>query len=308
MNFDVERFLSNSSLEYRTKGVNVPKEAVNIKCIYCGEQRFHLVIRKRMNYGNCWVCKVRKSVVEIVKDIAGCTWNEARQIVFGDRIAASMLLAFGEQEEKQVVSICKLPKFTYPLSDEQWANRLYRTARNYLDRRSVCEADITEFDLHYGVEGEQAYRVVIPMYFGGKLVTYTGRDWTERSELRYRACPTDLCVLLPTDFLYGYDTFVGHRAIVVEGAFDKIATGKQALAASTNKLSSKQKAMIARLDIDELVFVLDPDAADAAEELAYYFRPIVKRVKIVKLTGGDPAKVGRAGVMSQIERAKWFDY
>jgi len=187
--------------------------------------------------------------------------------------------------------------------------RRSRNAKRYLFfKRNIAAQRVEQFNLHYGYGGEQAYRIVVPMYFGGRLMTYTGRDFTDRSPLRYKACRTENCVLLPTEFMYGLDEFEGRRAVVVEGAFDSIAMGNGTLAASTNKLSFKQKAMLCNLDLEELTFVLDPGAFDAAEELAEYFRPVVDRVKAVRLEKGDPAEVGCAEVRKRIAETKWFDF
>lgn len=311
MKFNAESFLDDAGIPYRSKGVNVPKDAVNICCIYCGERRYHLVIRKRKKYCNCWVCKNYISVVQIVKDILNCSWKDAQKIVYGDKH-----VLFDADEETHVggrerAEICRLPKGISPLmkttSDDLWLNAV-KYAVDRLRAKDWAEC-IDRHNLHYGYSGEQAYRIVVPMYFGGRLMTYTGRDFTNRSPIKYKTCKKENSVMLPTEILYGLDTFTGYRAIIVEGPFDKLVMGEQALAASTNKLSARQKTILCNLDLEELIFVMDPDAIDMAEELATYFRPVIDRIKIVRLEKEkDPADLGYAAVIKQIEKTKWFDF
>lgn len=309
MNFNAEKFLEDAGIKYRTRGINVPKHAVNICCTYCGETRFHLVIRKRKGYSNCWVCKKRVSTVELVMSITKCSISEAREIVYGDK---HYLFKYGYDETFEKIAratACKLPPHTLPLTGNgRKPDPIRRSAWKYLIGRSISVQKVEDFDLHYGRGGEQAYRIVIPMYFGGQLVNYTGRDFTGKSELRYRACSTQDCVLVPDEFLYGLDDFEGHRAIIVEGAFDRIALGKNVLAVNTNKLSPRQKGMLGYLDLKELVFVFDPGAFGEALELAEYFRPIIDKIKAVELTEGDPSELGRSKVFDLINKTKWFDF
>ena len=309
MNFNAEKFLNDCGISYRSRGINVPRNAVNICCIYCGETRYHLVINKRKPFSSCWVCGKYVSTVELVKDILKCSWADARKIVYGTK---HILFSYdgATYDKPERAKICRLPKYVKPvLEDIVNPNMIRENAKRYLFfKRHISVQRVQQFNLHYGYGGGQAYRIVIPMYFGGQLMTYTGRDFTGRSELRYKACKTEDCILLPTEFLYGLDEFEGRSAVVVEGAFDRIIMGNGAMAASTNRLSAKQKSMLSNLDLEELVFVLDPGAFDKAEELAEYFRPVVNKVKAVRLTKGDPAKLGFAVVKKKIQETKWFDF
>ena len=106
--FDAEGFLSGHSLAFRRKGVNVPKDAVNVCCIYCGERRFHLAIRKNKHYVNCWVCHKYVPTAEFVKDVAKCSWAEARQIVYGAR--AGLFMHTETCTRPIRAEVCRLPK------------------------------------------------------------------------------------------------------------------------------------------------------------------------------------------------------
>jgi len=314
MRFNAEKFLNEAGIAYRDRGINVPKNAVNIRCIYCGEQRYHLVVYNKRKYAKCWVCHKRVSTVQLVKDVAKCSWEEAKQLVYGER---HLLFTYEEDIKQEAIKVlraevCRLPKGTAPIitTEKRKPSKIRENAKLYMFyRRDISAQRVEGYDLHYGYGGEQEYRIVIPMYFGGELVNYTGRDFTGKSGLRYKDCKVENCVLLPTEFLYGLDEFEGKRAIIVEGAIDRIKLGRNdTLAINTKYLSGRQKTMISNLDLRELIFVLDPDAYRDAEELAEYFRPVVDKVKAVKLDGGDPAKVGRWGVERAIEEVKWFDF
>lgn len=309
--FDVEKFLSDVGVEYRKSGKNVPKDAINIKCIYCGETRFHLVLHKKKSYCNCWVCKIYKSTVEVVKDLLRCSWTEAREIVFGKQRVGVFSYGVDEYEtqERARVEKCVLPQFTYSITKLK-SDPVQVSARRYLMGRYVRKYDIwLEYDLHYGAAGEQAYRIVFPMYFGGQLVTYTGRDFTGRANLRYKTCSFENSVLLTTEILYGIDSFAGKTAILVEGPFDKVVMRDHSvLAISTDKLSTQQKNQLNSLELEQLIIVLDRSAYEHGIEIAEYFRPLIPKIKVVRLPKKDPGVVGRMGTYTAIRQTKWFDF
>lgn len=308
MYFDATSFLGDLGIEFRTQGKNVPKDAVNIKCVFCGESRFHLVVHKRKPFCSCWVCKTYKPTVELVRMLAKCSWDEARELVFGRKAASIFTRDFDETYERTQPRVCELPKFTYPIAKNKKDPLLY-SARSYLTERMVPLEISSEYNLHYGAYGDQAYRVIFPMYFGGKLVTYTGRDFTGRSSIRYKACPMENSVMLTTDILYGIDSFEGKKAIIVEGPVDKVVLqDNNVLGVNTDKLSPKQKKLLNSLELDELIIILDRQAYENGLEIAEYFRPIIQKIKVVKLPKKDPGILGKKKTFEAIMKTKYFDF
>lgn len=306
MKFNPVEFLDSAGIPYKSKGANVPRNAVNINCIYCNESKQHLVVNTDRPFVKCWVCKAYATYVQFVMDISKCSTTDAQQIVYGNRSSLIELAFEIEEEVEQRARVCNLPEGTFPIITENDPLALQSSAIKYLVNRSIS-ADNN--NLHYGEYGEQAYRVVIPMYFGGQLVTYTGRDFSGRSSLRYKTCKTENCVLKPTEILYGFDEFEGDTGMLVEGPIDRLAMRSNAfLGVSTSDLSPKQKKLILELDLKVLCVILDPGMETVAEELGSYFVPIIDIVKVVVLEGGDPAKLGYKKVMQQITETKSFDF
>lgn len=56
---DLADALTIAGIQCRERGTNVGRDHVNICCVFCGEERFHLGIHVHHGYFHCWVCHAR---------------------------------------------------------------------------------------------------------------------------------------------------------------------------------------------------------------------------------------------------------
>jgi len=144
---------------------------------------------------------------------------------------------------------------------------------------------------------DYSYRLIIPIYRDGVLVSYQGRDWTGRAgDKKYLACPKELESLHHKDTLYGIDlckdTVTG---VLVEGVTDAWAVGPGAVACFGVKYREPQVRILAKR-FREVTVLFDPDPAGKLQALKIINKlkergVTVHRVRLPK--GKDPADMNR---------------
>jgi DNA primase len=72
------------------------------------------------------------------------------------------------------------------------------------------------------------HRIIIPIVWDGKQVSFTSRDVTGRHALRYITCPKERELVNHKTILFGRQADWGETGIVVEGPFDVFRFGVKA--------------------------------------------------------------------------------
>jgi DNA primase len=139
------------------------------------------------------------------------------------------------------------------------------------------------------------HRIIIPIHWNGELVSFQGRDSTDRHRIKYKACSQDREVVQHQTILYGDESGWDDVGICVEGATDVWRFGKQAFGTFGIEFTKQQIREIAkRFKMVAIVYDDDPQAIKQAYKLIreLEFRDVIAwRIPIV----GDP------GSMSQEE-------
>lgn len=105
---------------------------------------------------------------------------------------------------------------------------------------------------------DYSHRIIIPIEWGGKVVSFQGRDVTNRHPLKYMACPKVREIIEHKSILYG--SAPGDRAVLVEGVTDVWKLGEGALCCFGVKYRLPQiKILAARYK--EVILLFDPDEA-----------------------------------------------
>lgn len=136
-----------------------------------------------------------------------------------------------------------------------------------------------------------AYRLFIPIYWNGQMVTFQTRDVTNKHPQRYLACPKDREQIHHKHILYGQQQHWGATGICVEGVTDVWRLGVNSFATFGIKYTPKQlRVMAQNFKRIAVVFDDDPQAVEQAGILVdeLKFRNVdAWRVPIV----GDPASL-----------------
>lgn len=194
--FDWRRFCTDYGISFFVQGSNVAHGNINCQCPFCDDPSEHLGLSLDPNTPSwgCWRCKAGgRSPVRLVCKLAGVTLPQALQIVAAHNETSpdefERLLEPPQEAQKSARSAAlALPPGCRELSDGSAGARRFL---DYLNSRGFVGDDGTRvarvYGLYYALVGEQAWRVVFPVYQYGVLQAWTGRSIHAQSTLRYKA-------------------------------------------------------------------------------------------------------------------------
>jgi len=291
--FDWQQFLDghgiSSTRDRRYSGPN----RVSIQCPFCGDDTgYNLGIDVRNGYWHCWREPVAgshsgRSPYRLIEQLLGVSRETARAIAragesviandmtFADDIARKL----GNVTVTNTVTTLEFPREYHRLDSSPRARRLYYP---YLESRgySYRQVDwlVKKFRLCYCTRAPFSYRIIIPVYFQNRLVTWTGRAIGD-DELRYRTLshhyesalragqPQAAMNIKETLFDFDRARYGGRTLVVTEGVFDAMRVtflgwpairavalyGKQATPAQIDLLAElvpRYRRVVSLLDAD----------------------------------------------------------
>lgn len=296
MSFDALKFLRDYRIPHATTGSKHTRKGwVNVHCPFCaGSRDYHLGLelegKQRIK---CWRCG-GKSLFRVVKTLARCREEDVGQVIHEYQGRSSPRP--GGINRPDIRKECTLPLGTSAMSDRH---------RGYLEKRKFNPELLERTYLLQGTgplsdPPGYSHRIILPIYFERKLVSYQGRDITGRCEDsdKYRACSMDREAIHHKHVLYGWDLFEGKVGAVVEGAADQWRMGPGSLATFGTGFTQEQLVLLARR-FKRLFLLFDPEpiAQQVAEKLSWALGHIGCEAPIVDLSdeGVDP------GALQQVE-------
>lgn len=273
-NFDICKFLDDRNIRYFHSGNNTSTGWISTNCIFCIDQSNHLGINLSSKAFSCFKCAEKGNAVKLVCTIDGCDVKTAFQIIseYGDGTFVP--------REKHYQSKVKFPMGTVKiLSDPALA---FLESRRY-DTQIV----IDKYDLYStGPSGDYKHRIIIPVFVKNRIVSFTGRDITGQSSIKYKNSSEQYSIRDVKQCLYNMDNVYRDKAVIVEGIFDAWRIGDGAVATFGTKYTREQLRLLKGL---KQVFVMyDEDASEISEKLAYDLAAFVPQIEVLKLSEGDP--------------------
>lgn len=139
---------------------------------------------------------------------------------------------------------------------------------DYLQKRLLREETIVQYDMRYGFDSYGKERIYVPVYEGGRMVSYVGRLFKKGDVgLRYSYCSGTKI----NNFLLDYDYISNFSSSVclVENTFVAAALGPDYTTNFGSHLSETQIDKLCRTDLKSVVLLWDGGAdASAAKAVA----------------------------------------
>ena len=164
--------------------------------------------------------------------------------------------------------------------------------RRYLQKER--KIDPTYAEKIWGVQGinqdggRLAWRILIPIYQQGKVVSWTSRRFTNE-EPRYWAASDQDSFVSVNDCVLGAD-LCRHTILVVEGPMDALAIGPGAGSTMGVRVSDAKLNIISRFPVRCLLFDAEPKAQARARKLCRQLAAYEGRTVNIRLESGkDPA-------------------
>ena len=223
---------------------------LNIRCPFCSDSGnnggFHVAAG---GYYSCWRCGAH-GLPDVFSALFRISISDALRLVEDNSGRQSVLAKLNQ----------KAPASVRPKTVAMPGDEMTSTHRRYLKKRqfdpSVLEA---RYDLRgTGIAGEWKYRIMIPIYLEGRLVTFQGRDTTGLQKAKYKTLEPEKSVIPIDRLLYNLDHCLDRRVVLVEGVADVWRLG-DGVAATFGTSMTQAKLMVLSERFPEVVFLFDPE-------------------------------------------------
>lgn len=255
---------------------------VHVDCPHCspGSGNFYLGISSTTLGCTCWNCG-KKRLFSTVAILTGQKPNSIKTLLAG--------IHRDEIPERKAGTLI-LPSGRGPLLPGHDA---------YLRGRGFDPDHITRTWQVEGIgqHGRLGWRLFIPIFHGGKMVSWTTRSIKPDEKLRYLSAALTEEAIPHKEILYGGD-YCRHAVIVHEGPLDVWATGPGAVATCGTGYTDQQLLAIARYPRRVVCFDVEPAAQERATALCGDLAVFPgETLNVVLETGNDPASCDPAEIL-----------
>lgn len=245
----------------------------NFACPFCGSSsgKFHMGYRHGTNWTSCWKCGSH-SVTEVIVQLTGVSFRQAKKLV--DSTASIGFDSAIDKRGKLVV-----PKGVREMSENH---------RRYLRRRGFDDLELEKLWKLQGISlsSRLAWRIFIPIIYGGKTVSWTTRSVSDSAGVRYISAAPEEEAMNHKHLLFGED-LVRHAAIIVEGPFDAMRIGPGAVGTLGTSYSTAQLNRMAKFPVRVICFDSEDTAQKRARALAQELEVFSGSTFVVELDAKD---------------------
>ena len=261
-------------------------------CPFCGHHKKKMSLNFGVNAFKCWICDTRgKNIYRIVRQF-GTYQQRQKWLDLDGRLDLSefdkMFMDMNDIEEEQTTD---LPADLISLSNKRLPRHSKRPLE-YLQSRGLTKKDILYWKIGYCNEGQYSGRVIIPSFNNkGDCNYYVSRSYVGHKR-KYLNPPVDKDVVF-NELYIDWDEPI----ILVEGVFDAIVVGQNAIPILGSTLREESKLFQAIVIHDSPVYLaLDEDAEKKTNYIVRLFNRYDVDIKIV-----DTSNCEDVGSMSRQE-------
>jgi len=248
---NIVEFYQDHGISYQTEGHKHCRPGwVNIECPFClGNPGFHLGYNISSNYFYCWRCGWHPTLESIAKIL------EISKIDAKKELRRYRGFTRREYDNKNK-NLHRRKPFQLPAGNTielSKNDRLIKRHKKYLIKRKFDPNELSRKWLLYGTgpialldDINYRFRILAPIYFDKRRVSFQARDITDKAKLKYMACPIIREEVHHKNILYGNWTRVKDTAIIVEGIFDVWRLGTNAYATFGIEYTTSQVKLIAK--------------------------------------------------------------
>jgi hypothetical protein len=260
---DIIRLYQDFGIDFKTEGHKHARAGwVNTECPFCsGNPGLHLGWNIADEYFLCWRCGWHPPVITL-SELLHLPFYEIYPII--EQYGVNRTILQHRIEEKR--------KFEFPSG----TSYLKPSHKKYLINRGFDPNKLQERWFLSGTGpfsklGSLSYkfRIIIPFYWNGEIVSFDSRDITDKQQNRYQACPAEYESVGHKQILYGdQEAWNPKIGICVEGPTDVWRLGELAFATSGIKYTESQvKIMASIFKRIAVVYDDDPQAQVQAKKL-----------------------------------------
>lgn len=226
---------------------------LNVGCPWCGlVGHYRLGINKSYVYCHCWACGPH----DLVKTLSELSRRPVSEV---KRLFGGVQRSRPKAEETERPGKLVIPSGLIPLLDS-------KPHCAYLRRRGLEPASIAALWRVQAIAHHQslAWRLFIPIYLRGEVVSWTTRSISKSHPLRYRAASANEEKFNHRHLLYGED-YCTTSVVVCEGPTDVWRVGPGAVATFGKSFTRPQVRRIVRFTTRTVCY--DKDGQGQAQKL-----------------------------------------
>ena len=233
-------------------------------CPSCDHHKRKLSVNIDKNAFKCWICDWSGSNLYRVVRKYGTfpqknEWKSFEDIVEVSDFSKDL---FAKEEPHEILQRVDLPKEFTTLAT---FNKSYASipARSYLKGRDIGQKEILHWKAGYCQDGDYKGRIILPSFnIEGYCNYFIARTYTN-AYMKYKNPPASKDIIFNELYLEWDE-----ELIIVEGVFDAIKAGKNAVPILGSTLRQESKLFMKIVENDTPVLVaLDPDAEKKAMRL-----------------------------------------
>lgn len=290
----IEKLLQAHNIPYVTEHKNVRTGWIGMDCPFCGGDNSHLGYSLEEDYFSCWACGGH-GITHSISKLLTISYSKAEDLVekYGGIITKKRV------EARVRIGLNKLKLPTGEL-------KIFSNHRAYLERRKF---DVDKLIDLWGImgtspssrlsdpDGEKVLnysnRILAPIYWNNRMVSFQARDITNKHKAKYMACPPDREIVSHKHVLYGRQQDWGRRGICVEGITDVWRLGPDAFCTFGVKFTTEQMLAMVK-HFDEIVVLFDPE-----EQAQIQADKLIKRLEFKGVRAWKRQLESDPGAMSQ---------
>ena len=291
--------LQKFEITYWTSGNNVSEDSVNIKCPFCDDHSNHLGIFEDTLIFHCWRCGAKGHFAYLLFVLTHLSYKECQRLLelnvvnFKESAVQTIenIISSEKKSDKIVAKEVGLPDYFEPVTK----NMNFPLLEMYLKRRKIDLETVIKYGCGICQVGKYMNRLIIPVVFQGRIVSFQAADLTGKAEKKYKAADNEI-----NQWLYNYDN-IKDTMIVTEGVLDCWRVGEDAVATFGTHLTEQQEILILHKNLKKLIFCWDGDCYFFARKMAEIFKPFIEDVKVICLPKTeDPDSLGTEKVWEYI--------
>jgi len=272
MNF--EKLFRDYNVKYSLK---INRGWVNCNCPYCDTKStsFNLGFNPAGNYYHCWKSKHNYPIRQVLSTLLNVSESSIDNILIDYQGAGETL----SEKKTSNVKYLELPTNTFTKAE-----------RKYLKSR--------DFDPKYlykkyrvvggGIDGDWKFRIIIPVYYQGQLLSWTGRSILSKEKLkqldipRYKNLSIEKSVKNIKELFFNIDNCKSDTVVLTEGAFDVLRFDGNAICSMGTELTESQINLLAsRFRKIFILFDNEPEAQKKARKFGLQLSSIGIEVEVV---------------------------
>lgn len=274
MNF--EKMFRDYHVDYSTK---INRGWVNVECPYCtSEHPMHLGFNPAGDYCTCWNCGGH-DLKRTLSKVLVVPYNDVDEIMTHYEGRGGMLMQLNKK-------VAKARSLELPSDSFTPAERKYLLSRNFSPRFLHEKYGV----VGGGIAGRWKFRILIPVYLNGKLVSWTGRSILDKQTLkekeipRYKNLSIEESVINIKECIFNIDHCRKNVAVLVEGSFDVMRLGDDFMCSMGTELTQNQIGILhQRFKKIFIAFDNEPEAQKKARKFGMQLASIGVEVEVVNI-------------------------